>query len=400
VSVRDLTERTALEEQLRQSQRMEVLGRLAGGIAHDFNNLLGAVLMSASSLREEIGPDHPAQASVQTIERAARRSAELTRQLLSFARRESLRREPIAVRGLIAGVRDLCERTFGHAVEIAVESDVPDDLAVLGDAGQLEQALLNLSLNSRDAMPDGGTLTLGASVEDVDDAAARGAPGLAPGRYAVLSVADTGVGIPTDVRPHLFEPFFTTKERGKGTGLGLATSYGIVQSHGGAIGVRSEVGRGSRFDIYLPLATSAASQPRPRGGSLRGGSETILLVDDEPDLRRTLSHALVKLGYRVIQAKDGVEAVARFAERPDDIQLVLLDVLMPQMGGVRAFNEIRTRRPTARILAMSGFASGEEMQQLVAGGVEGVLAKPFAFADLAEAVRAIFDRATPPSHAA
>jgi PAS domain S-box-containing protein len=396
VSVRDLTERLALEEQLRQSQKMEVLGRLAGGIAHDFNNLLGAVLVSANSLQEEIEPRHPAQTSVQTIERVARRAAELTRQLLSFARREGVRREPVAVRDLIAGVRQICQRTFGPAVRLAVESGAPDDLAVLGDAGQLEQVLLNLSINARDAMPDGGTLTLRAAVVDVDETDARRISGLRPGRYAVLSVADTGIGIPADVRPHLFEPFFTTKERGKGTGLGLATTFGIVQSHGGAIDVHSEVGLGSRFDIYLPLAAPAASVPRPRAGPATGGSETILLVDDEDDLRRVLARALAALGYTVIQARTGVEAVARFAERPDDIQLVMLDVLMPEMGGVRAFNAIRACRPTARVLAMSGHASGEEMQQLV-GGVEGVLEKPFEFAVLASTLRGIFDRATPPS---
>ena len=398
VSVRDLTERLALEEQLRQSQKMEVLGRLAGGIAHDFNNLLGAMLMSANSLREEIEPRHPAQASVQTIERVARRAAELTRQLLSFARREGVRREPVAVQDLIAGVRQICQRTFGHAVRLTVESGAPDDLAVLGDAGQLEQVLLNLSINARDAMPDGGTLTLHSSVEEVDEAAARRTSGLRPGRYAVLSVADTGIGIPADVRPHLFEPFFTTKERGKGTGLGLATTYGIVQSHGGAIGVHSEAGRGSRFDIYLPLATPAAPVSRPRAGQSTGGSETILLVDFEDDLRRVLGRALTTLGYTVIQAKTGVEAVARFAERPDDIHLVMLDILMPEMGSMLAFDGIRACRPMARVLAMSGHASGEEMQRLVAGGVEGVLETPFEFADLAATLRGIFDRATPPSH--
>jgi PAS domain S-box-containing protein len=394
-SVRDLSEREAIEAQLRQAQKMEVLGRLSGGIAHDFNNLLGAVLVSASSLREELAAGHPAQDAVQTIERAARRAADLTRQLLSFSRRGGLRREPVAVHGLMAGVVQLVERTFGHAVRVTVESYAPDDATVLADVGQLEQALLNLSLNARDAMPDGGTLTLRSSVEVVDETNAARIAGLASGRWVVLSVADTGVGMSADVLAHLFEPFFTTKALGKGTGLGLANTYGIVRSHGGVIDVQSEPGRGSRFDVYLPLGAAASRRPRPDADAPLGGTETILLVDDEDDLRRALRRGLERLGYKVIEARDGLEAVARLAERPDDIQLVMLDVLMPRMGGVQAFTEIRARWPATPVLAMSGRASGEEMQRLVAGGVQGVMEKPFSMADLAKAVRDVLEPAAP-----
>ncbi|MEK7667146.1 MAG: ATP-binding protein [Gemmatimonadota bacterium] len=392
-SVRDLTEREALEEQVRQAQKMEVLGRLAGGIAHDFNNLLGAVLMSASSLRDELPADHPAQASTQTIERTARRAAELTRQLLSFARREGVRREPVAVEDLVSGVRQLCQRTFGHAVEIAVVF-ATEGVTVMGDAGQLEQALLNLSLNARDAMPEGGAITIEVRLEDVGDGETGQVAGLARGSYVVLSVVDTGVGIPPEVRTHLFEPFFTTKERGKGTGLGLATTYGIVQSHGGTIRVHSEVGHGSRFDVYLPQARVPAAAPAASEGHAPRGSETILLVDDEGELRKALDRALTRLGYAVVTASNGREAVALFSERPDDFAMVLLDVLMPEMGGVEAFRAIRALRPQARVLAITGHAAGEEIQQLIEGGVEGVLPKPFTIPEIAVTMRRILDRAT------
>ena len=396
-SVRDLTEREALEEQLRQAQKMEVLGRLAGGIAHDFNNLLGAVLVSASSLRSEVEADHPAQQSIQSIERAAHRAAELTRQLLSFARREGVRREPVAIRELVNGVRALCLRTFGHSLELVAKVD-GEGLTVLGDAGQLEQALLNLCLNARDAMPDGGTLTLQAASADVPEAGPRPVAGLAAGRYVVISVIDTGVGIQPEALPRMFEPFFTTKERGKGTGLGLATAYGIVRGHGGMIGVRSEVGRGSHFDIYLPQSRVAvASQVQAPGGALPGGSETVLLVDDEEELRHTVSRSLVRLGYSVILAANGREAVEKFAQHADEIHLVLLDLLMPEMSGVEAFHAIRALRPAARVLVFTGFASGDEIQQLIASGAEGVLPKPFEIAELASKLRQVLDRAAEPA---
>ncbi len=392
VSVHDLTEREALEEQLRRSQRMEGMGRLAGGIAHDFNNVLAVVLMSASSLRDELGPGHAGQDLIGTIEHASRRAAELTAQLLSFARRAPVRREPLAIDELAANVRGLCERTFGHAVAIAGRL-AGGRAAVMGDQAQLEQALLNLCLNARDAMPAGGTLGIHARVEAPGEGAPLPGDG-PPGLVAVLEVADTGIGMPPEVLAHLFEPFFTTKERGKGTGLGLATAYGIVRAHGGVIRVASEPGRGSRFEIRLPATERpATAAPVSRLGLAPGGRETILVVDDEIGLRRTLGRALDRLGYRVEQAASGEEAVQRFAERPDEIALVLLDVLMPGIGGVAAFRELRRLRPDARIVVMTGYASGAELETLRAEGASAIMIKPFAIPEFAETIRAVLDGA-------
>jgi PAS domain S-box-containing protein len=391
VAVHDVSEREALDQQLRQAQKMEVLGRLAGGIAHDFNNLLGAIVVSTGLLRDEIAADDPAQDSVRTIEHSARRGAELTSQLLRFSRREPMRREPFDAHAVLNGVRALCERTFGHAVAVVEELGAEGAVA-LGDAGQLEQALLNFCLNARDSMAEGGTLTLSARVADAPEPGAVGDEIRGAGPWVVLGVADTGAGMTHEVVGHLFEPFFTTKERGKGTGLGLATAYGIVQAHGGAMRVQTALAKGSRFEIWLPRAEGVSpSSPASRLGSSPRGTESILVVDDEVGMRYSLDRALSRLGYTVVQAASGEEGVARFTEKPFGFAIVLLDVLMPGIGGVAAFRAMRALRPDARIVIMTGFASAAETTLLRSEGAAAIVPKPFTVPQMALTVRAVLD---------
>jgi CheY-like chemotaxis protein len=392
-AVRDLSERETLEAQLRQAQKMEALGTLAGGIAHDFNNLMGAVLVSTATLKEELGRAHPSIASVETIERASRRAAELTRQLLSFARRKRLRVAPINLVDVVRDIGRMCARTFDRAIRI--ETLAPQDVVLVnGDAGQLEQALLNLCINSRDAMPDGGILTLDVRVRDIDEAAAHAIPLEAAGTWAVVSVSDTGIGMPPEVRQRLFEPFFTTKEQGKGTGLGLAMVYGIVKSHGGLVAVNSSTGGGTRVELFLPVVGEGAALPAPSllVEEAQGGRETILLVDDEPDLRSAMARALRRLGYTVLEAENGRVALELLNGQPA-VSMAILDLVMPVMGGVEAFGRMRQMRPGLPILLCSGYASAADVQGLLNQGANGFLPKPFETADLAREVRQVLDQA-------
>ncbi len=392
VAVHDVSERETLDLQLRQAQKMEVLGRLAGGIAHDFNNLLGAIVVSTGLLRDEIAADDPAQDSVRTIEHSARRGAELTSQLLRFSRREPMRREPLDAHAVLDGIRALCERTFGHAVAV-VEDLAAEGAVALGDAGQLEQALLNLCLNARDSMPEGGTLTLSARIAAGPEPGGVGDEIRGAGPWIVLGVADTGAGMTGEVVGHLFEPFFTTKERGKGTGLGLATAYGIVQSHGGAMRVQTTLAQGSRFEIWLPQAEGVSPAPQAsRPGSSPRGTETILVVDDEVAMRYSLDRALSRLGYTIVQAASGEEGVANFTAAPDGFGAVMLDVLMPGIGGVAAFRAMRALRPDARIVIMTGFASATEITLLRSEGAAAIVSKPFTVPELAHTLRSVLDR--------
>ncbi|MEK6767712.1 MAG: response regulator [Gemmatimonadota bacterium] len=384
----------ASEAQLRQAQKMEALGTLAGGVAHDFNNLMGAVLVSTASLKEDIGPGHRSHASVETIERAGRRAAELTRQLMSFARREHLRLAPVDVNEIVGNIARICERTFDRAIRVEREP-AATVATVSADAGQLEQALLNLCINARDAMTRGGVLSIRARVREVDEKEARAIALADPGTYVVVSVIDTGVGIPPEVRQRLFEPFFTTKEQGKGSGLGLAMVYGIVKAHGGAIAVESEPARGTRFDIYLAAVTDrvAAAPAAAASAELPRGTETLLVVDDEPILRDALSRELRRLGYRILEAENGRRGIEVFQAHSDEVALVILDVIMPEVGGVEAFHRLRAQRPTLPVLVCSGFRGADDVQEMLDAGANGFLSKPFDLVDLARQVRQIIDDA-------
>lgn len=391
-SLRDLTQHEILSAQLRQSQKMEVVGSLAGGIAHDFNNLLGAVLMATSSLRIETEGNQLVQESIETIEQASHRAAELTRRLLSFARREHQRSVPVSLADVVSNVVRLCERTFDRAIRIHV-AVAPELAAISGDPGQLEQALLNLCINARDAMPSGGVLRISVEARILPGDSAQALTGASERRFVVVTIADTGLGLTAQAEKHLFEPFFTTKGQGKGTGLGLAMVYGIVKNHGGTIQVRNLPGRGVTFELHLPAGDTAFPFPvHPLVRVPPRGTEHLLVIDDEAALRSVVARTLTRLGYTVDSAENGVRGVERFASDPFAVDLVLLDVVMPEMGGAETFRRLREIRPDLPVLVCSGYSADAERKELLDSGAAGFLEKPFDTIDLARAVREVLDK--------
>jgi PAS domain S-box-containing protein len=391
----DVTELKRLEEQFRQAQKMEAVGQLAGGVAHDFNNLLTVITAHGAMLREELAPDAASRADIEQVLAAAQRAAGLTRQLLAFSRQQVLQPRVVATNRTVATVAAMLRRVIGEDVVLVTELD-PAAWPVYADPGQLEQVLMNLAVNGRDAMPLGGTLRLRTANVRVDDAAAHERPGLVPGEYAALMVEDTGTGIDPAVLPRLFEPFFTTKAAGRGTGLGLATVYGIVKQSGGFIYVDSTPGRGSRFTIYLPrhqgvddAAAASASPAPPRG------TETILLVEDDAAVRPVVRRMLERQGYTVLDAANGAAAL-RLAESAhasgERIDLVLTDVVMPELGGRALGERLAVHQPGIRVLYMSGYTDDEILRRgLLVPGAE-FLEKPFTPERLAGAVRQALDR--------
>jgi two-component system, cell cycle sensor histidine kinase and response regulator CckA len=386
ITARDITARSALEERLRQSERLEAIGQLAGGVAHDFNNVL-LVIRGYSSVLQTSLKDPQHIADVDEIAKAADRAADLTRQLLAFGRRQVLEPHLLSLSEAVRGIQKLLRRTMPG--NIAIEVDLAEGVApVIADLAQIEAVIVNLTFNARDAMSSGGTVTLGVDEVSIDGAEEGIAPPLLPGRYVTLSVTDDGPGIPDEVMPHIFEPFFTTKEDGIGTGLGLSTVYGIVAQSGGGV----EVGRvnetgGARFTIYLPAATGPiedAAWPDASGGSLAGGTETILLVEDEAPVRELVRRVLESVGYVVLAAGLPSEA-ERLLEETEHIDLLLTDIVMPEMSGYDLAVRVGELRPDVRRLFISGYAPRVQP-------VEGpLLKKPFAPEQLARAVRAALD---------
>jgi PAS domain S-box-containing protein len=383
----DVTEQRQLEEQLRHAQKMESLGRLAGGVAHDFNNLVTAILGHASFAAESLPDDHPAGGELAGIQEAATRAAGVTRQLLSFARRQVLSPRIVDVNALVRGLEGLLVRLIGEDVEL-ITSLQPEPLCVRVDAGQLEQVIVNLAVNARDAMPAGGKLVL-----ETQAATHAGSDlPLQHGEYVRIRVSDTGHGIAPDVREHLFEPFFTTKAPGEGTGLGLATSYGIVQQCGGHIVVESRAGDGSHFDVYLPRAPESPVAAASHGGdALPRGSETILLVEDEPSVRGVVARTLREQGYEVMEAADGREALSLARRRPGPIHLLLSDVVMPQMGGVELAERLREERPDTRLMLVSGYHERAALGAPALPRGSAFLQKPFRRETLVREVRRALD---------
>ena len=383
--VEDVSQREKLERQLNQSQRLESLGQLAGGVAHDFNNLLGVIVNFALFAKEKVlasgngSPSPGLQLAVKDIDRIVRAgesAARLTHQLLAFARREVIRPEPIDVNSVVAELEPLVSRTLGEHIEF-VTSPGKDLWPAMMDPGQLEQVLTNLVVNARDAMPTGGKLVIDCENVTVDDAYAAGRPALKPGRYVRIRVTDTGTGMDAATLLRVFEPFFTTKPKGQGTGLGLATVYGIVNQAGGDISIYSELGVGTRAHVLLPASDEAPARPVPATLPRERASATVLVVEDAEDLREITELILTKNGYRVISAPNGVAALDVVKNHPDKIDLLLTDVVMPQMQGPELVKRVAELRPEIRVLYMSGYA-----QPIVsAGGVleEGVLLleKPF-----------------------
>jgi len=354
---RDVTERHKLEARLRQSQKMEAIGQLAGGVAHDFNNLLTIINGYSQLLMNELDEADPLWDEANEIRKAGDRAATLTRQLLAFSRRQVLQLRVLNLNDIVSGMARMLERLIGE--HISLDTRLAGDLGnVRADAGQIEQVLVNLAVNARDAMPDGGALTIRTTNIVVDAALAAEHAGLAPGQYALLSVSDTGCGMNDEVKAHLFEPFFTTKGPGKGTGLGLATVYGIIKQSGGSIYVRSEPNQGAAFDIYLPRVDERSEANATPGGKLPlpKGKETILVVEDEANVRDLVARTLQRLGYRVLQAANGVEALDLWERRSGPIDLVLTDIVMPEMGGVELSRQLHERDRAVKVAFMSGYA--------------------------------------------
>jgi PAS domain S-box-containing protein len=397
----DITERKRIEEQLRQTQKLEAIGQLAAGVAHDFNNLLTAITGNVSLLLAQTPKEEPAFEPLTTIDKAAWRAAELVRQLLSFSRQGKLQLKALNLNQSVAEAVRFLRRTIDP--RITVEAAGATELwPVRADPGQVNRLIMNLCLNARDAMPQGGSLVLEtANVTLLEEDASRHAEAL-PGEFVRLRVRDTGCGIPPAVQRHIFEPFFTTKEPGKGTGLGLATVFGIVKQHCGWIECASVIDRGTTFDVYLPRCLKAQATSLPTSGPTPGrGQETILLVDDEPMLRSLGKNILEQYGYRVLLAEDGAEAVDIYQREGQQIDLIILDLTMPRMSGPDALRKLRQINPAVRSLFASGYFAGPEAP-CAEEEIAGFIHKPYRPHDLANLVRMTLDRneATEPGQSA
>ena len=392
VHVNDVTDRRHLEAQLRQAQKMEAVGRLAGGVAHDFNNLLTVIGAHSSFLLEGLDASNPAREDAEAIQMASVRAAGLTRQLLAFSRKQILRPEVVDVNAIVAETVTLLERVLTE--DIAVKTRLADDLQpTVADAGQLGQVLMNLALNARDAMPTGGTLTM-VTCKAVVTLGSPLSTVVPPGVYTQIEVRDTGIGMDDTVKSRLFEPFFTTKEAGRGTGLGLATAYGIVKQSAGYIMVDSTVGVGTTFRVYFPSSTSGGHQEEARAAVAAAihGVETVLLVEDERAVRLIAQRILRRHGYVVLEAANGAEALALSDEYPTPIHLVVCDVVMPGLGGAEVVRQLQERRPALKVLFLSGYTEDEVVRRGIVSHTVPFLEKPYDARSLARAVRDALDR--------
>ena len=396
---RDITERKQAEEllrrrdeQLRQSQKMEAVGRLSGGIAHDFNNLLGVIIGYSESIEYRLAPNDPVRKSAEEIRKAGERAASLTHQLLAFSRQQILQPQILDLNALVTDMGKMLKRLIGMHIELTTKLST-DLWQVKAEQSQIEQVIVNLVVNARDAMPEGGKLLIETSNLDVNDNLARNFPFLQPGPHVLLTVTDTGTGMDADTRRHIFEPFFTTKGPGKGTGLGLATVYGVVKQSGGGVTVESEPGKGSTFKIFLPQTReSIVASPSDETVAKRlVGTDTILLVEDEEALLNLTSERLKECGYTVLPARDGMHAleVARSCNGP--IHLLLTDIMMPRMGGLALARSMSELRPGIRVVFMTGHAEHEaSYREALRSGAESIQ-KPFNNEKLIRLVRQMLD---------
>ena len=383
---RDITEHKALEAQLRQAAKMEAIGQLAGGVAHDFNNLLTAITTNADLALGAQRAGEDVEEELGQIKRAADRAAGLTRQLLAFSRKQMLQPRVMRVNEAVREAGQLLERVIGEDIHLITCLD-EDTWPVVADAGQLTQVVLNLAVNARDAMPNGGTLTITAGNLDVTESLAARQPGLEAGPYVVLTVRDSGTGMDRRTQERVFEPFFTTKEQGRGTGLGLATVYGIVRQSGGSIQLASEIGRGTTFWIFLPKSNDAVvPQPEapPKSVARVPSGTTVLIVEDEPQVRGALARVLRRYDFSVIESPNGLDAIAIWEARGSEISLVITDVVMPHLGGRELVRRLRADGATVPVLFMSGYAEGATPERNDDTGRSAFLAKPF---DIAVFVR-------------
>ena len=390
VNVRDITERRRLEEQLRQAQKMEAVGQLAGGVAHDFNNLLTAILGYCHLMLDEIPEEDPLRLDLLEIQAAGDRAASLTRQLLAFSRRQMLQPQVVAINTLVTQLEKLLRRLISEDVDL-VTVLAPDLQEVTVDPASVEQILVNLAVNARDAMPTGGRLTIETANVELDEAYAVSHVAMKAGPYVMLAVSDTGQGMDATTRARVFEPFFTTKEQGKGSGLGLATVYGMVKQSGGYIWVYSEPGHGTVFKVYLPPTASRPAAPGPAADAASvPGWETILLVEDEDAVRALAREVLRRHGYVVLEARHGADALGVAERHPDDIHLLVSDVVMPQMSGRELAERLGSVRPTMKALFMSGYSDHALLPEDLTPGAE-FLQKPFTPEVFARRVRRLLD---------
>lgn len=392
--LRDVTEQRALEEQLLRSQRMEAVGRMAGGVAHDFNNLLTVINGRSDLLRSQLEPGSPLVAEVDEIKAAGERAAALTRQLLVLSRRRTTSPQAVNLNELVKNMENLLRRSIGEQIELVAHFD-PDLANVKADPGQIEQVILNLALNARDAMPRGGRLVIDTTNVSVTQGSALALYGLTPGPYVFLRFEDTGTGIDPGIRGQIFEPFFSTKDPAEGTGLGLATVYGIVQQSNGHVRVESEPGRGACFEVYFPAVSDPVESPRkpvvvPTSPS---GSETVLLVEDEAAVRGLLRRFMDGKGYRVLEAADGEEALSVVESEAGRIDLLLTDLVMPGMGGFELAHRLEAKLPEVKILFMSGYSEGAEafFNSGLVSDARNFLQKPFSTDLLAQRLREVLD---------
>ena len=392
---RDVTEQRQLEERLSRAHRMESVARLAGGIAHDFNNLLTVVLGSAEILLDDLPRAYARRSDLEEIKTAATQAAQLTRQVLAYSRQQVLAPRPLELNTLVGGMERALRPLLGARIELTLDLAAQSG-AVRVDPTQLEQAVMNLVMNARDAMPGGGRLEIVTRTVMVDEAFAREHPPMRPGRYATIAVRDSGVGMDDETQRHLFEPFFTTKPGRHGAGLGLATTYGIVKQSGGYIWTESAPGAGATFTIYLPwhepLVAAAAPAAEPTG-SARGAGETVLVVDDEPAVRVVTKRILQRSGYAVLDAPGGVEALDTLREHPGPIHLLLTDVIMPEMNGREVAQRVREQRPGIRVVYMSAYSPEAIAHDGLLDEGAAFVRKPFESGLLLQTVRRALDTA-------
>lgn len=389
----DITERKHLEEQLRQSQKMEAIGQLAGGVAHDFNNILMVIMGYSNILKKDLGIDSPQKEKLEHIIEAADKAAQLTRGLLTFSRKQEIKTRVANLNDVVRQVEKFLVRLIGEDIHLTSDL-VTTDLLVKIDSGQIEQVLVNLATNARDAMPNGGILTIGTGLMDIDALFVQSNEYGEPGRYALMSVSDTGVGMDEKTKSKIFEPFFTTKEEGKGTGLGMAIVYGIVKQHGGFINIYSEPQIGTTFRIYIPLIENELAEnekvatPEPP----KGGTETILVAEDDSSVRTLMQEILTGFGYKVIPAMDGQDAVEKFKANRDTVKLIIMDIIMPKKNGKEACYEIRQLDSDVKILYSSGYTLDIIQRHDVLDEGAELIMKPVQPLELLRKVRELLDR--------
>jgi signal transduction histidine kinase/ActR/RegA family two-component response regulator len=398
-TARDITERKlaeqerlALQEQVRQSQKMEAIGLLAGGIAHDFNNILTVISGSTQLAMMDLEEGDPLRANLEEIKKASDRAADLTRQLLAFSRKQILEMKVLDLNEVLQRLNKMLRRVIGEDTGLEMIASEPLG-KVRVDPGQMEQVIMNLVVNARDAMPGGGKLILETANAELDEGYARMHIGVKPGSYVMLSVNDTGAGMTQEVKERIFEPFFTTKEMGKGTGLGLSTVYGIVKQSGGNIWVYSEPGKGTTFKIYLPRVDEPLEERKEREiQEVPMGSETVLVVEDEEAVRKLAARLLKKQGYKVLEAPDGGQAIILCEKYHEPIHLILSDVVMPGMSGRRLAEQLKEIHPEVKVLYMSGYTDNAILHHGVLEPGINFLQKPFTVDGLARKVREALDK--------